>query len=151
MNQGDPKIDDLLQRNVQRQLETFDWDRLSARLSGRLDRIEHQRLSPRRQWPAAAAAAIILLAIVLGGTVWRWEARMHGHPDVMQQIMAGVLDAGPLGDPISRTDNLVASTDPQAILLPQQAQLISGDPLLKPHSLWDQMPASAGYTKERPQ
>ena len=150
MSEENHKIDDLLRRSVQRQLETFDWDRFSAHLSDRLDRIEHQKLSPRRQWPATAAAAIILLAIVLGGTVWQWRARPQGHPGVLQQIMAGVLDAGPLGDPISKADNLVASTDPGAILLTQYTHLSCSDPLLRPHSPWDQMPASAGYTKERP-
>ncbi len=150
MNEEAHKIDDLLRRNVRRQLETFDWDQLNARLSDRLDRIGHQRLSPKRQWSPMATAAIILLAVVSGGVIWQWRAR-PSHPSVLQQIMAGVLDAGPLGDPVSKADNLVVSTDPGTILLTQHVHLISGDPLLRPHSLWDQMPVSAGRTeKERP-
>jgi len=151
MSEENHKLDDLLRRDVQRRLETFDWDQLNARFSGRLEQIECQRLSTRHQWFAMAAAAAILLAIVLGGAVWRWRARSQDHPSVLQQIMAGALDAGPLSSPMNRTDNLVASTDPGAILLAQHMHLVCSDPLLRPHSLWDQIPTSTGYTKERPQ
>ena len=147
MSEENHKIDDLLRRDVHRQLETFDWNRFNAHLSDRLERTERRRLLPRRPWPAMAAAAVILLAIMLGGAVWRWRARAQDHPNVLQQVMAGALDAGPLSDLTSRTDNLVASADPGAILLAQHVV----DPLLRPHSLWDQIPASTGDTKEKPQ
>ncbi len=151
MSEENHKIDDLLRQDIQRQLERFDWDQFSAHVSNRLDPIEHRRLSPRRLWPTVAAAAIILLVVTLGGAVWQWGVRPQDHPGVLQQIMAGVVDAGPLGDSIGKTDNLVANTDPEAILLTQHTRAIRGDPLLQPHSLWDQMPVSADYQKERPQ
>ena len=49
MSEENHKIDDLLRRDVHRQLEAFDWDRFNAHLSDRLERIERPRLSPRRQ------------------------------------------------------------------------------------------------------
>lgn len=148
MSEENHDIDVLLRRNVDRQLETFDWDELSGRISDRLEQAECKRLSPRHRWPVMAAAAVLALALVSSVAVWRWGPRPGREPGLLQQIMAGALDAGPLDAPTSTADDLIAGTDPETILLTSHVHLVCGDPLVRPHSPWDQMPASTGHVKE---
>jgi len=80
-----------------------------------------------------------MLLIVMS---YRWVS-----PDkslsILEQIAAGRLDAGPLEPATNRIDNLIADTSPRTILLTEQTHVICSDPLLMPHSIWEQEPMSA--------
>ena len=153
MNIESRDIDDLLRRNAERQLRDFDWDQLRARISGRLGRTASPAVFRHRVWffriaPAAVAAAAVVLLTVL----FYWRAGPDRSPSLLEQVTAGRLDAGPLGPVMSRNDGLIADTSPRTVLLMGQAHLVCSDPLLRPHSVWEQepMPVSAdAHMKEK--
>lgn len=72
MKDKNEQIDLLLERNTTEQLETVDWDRLNAAISGCLDQAR-QRKTSGIGWPTvfkiaaglAAAAAIVLVAVMV--------------------------------------------------------------------------------------
>jgi hypothetical protein len=143
MSVEDRDIDDLLRGNVKRQLRDFDWDRLHAGISGQLGRTAGPATFRHRVWLfriASVVAAVVLLTILL----WR-PASSDRSPSLLEQIIAGKLDAGPLGPAMSRADHLTADTSPRTVLLMGQTHRVCSDPLLRPHSVWEQepMPASA--------
>ena len=45
MNNNEDKLDDLLKRNITKQLADIDWDDLNAAISGRLDKVHQTRKS----------------------------------------------------------------------------------------------------------
>jgi hypothetical protein len=72
MKNENEQIDLLLERNTTEQLETVDWDRLNAAISGRLDQVrQHKTLWTCRPTAfkiaagLAAATAIVLLAVMV--------------------------------------------------------------------------------------
>lgn len=151
MSVEDRDIDDLLRGNVERQLRDFDWNRLHAGISGRLGRAARPATFGHRAWLfriASAVAAVVLLTVLL----WR-PASPDRSPSLLEQITAGKLAAGPLGPAISRADRLIADTSPRTVLLMGQAHRVCNDPLLRPHSVWEQEPmpisANARVEKER--
>lgn len=146
MSNENRDIDALLRHNAEQQLEGFDWDRLGARISSRLGRTT----SPAAfQWRAllvrTVSAAVAVVAVALLTVRFFCWASPDRSPSILEQIGAGKLHAGPLGPAMGETDSLIADTSPRTILLAGQTHLICSDPLLRPHSVWDQepMPASA--------
>ena len=144
MSIEDRDIDDLLRGNTERQLRDFDWDQLRARISGRLGRTTSPATFRYRAWffrmasAAGAVAAVVLLTIL-----FCWRASPDRSLSLLEQITAGRLDAGPLGPAMGRTDHLIADASPRTVLLTGQTHLVCSDPLLMPHSVWEQEPMSA--------
>jgi len=73
MNKKKDKIDDLLKRNVTKQLAGFDWDDLNAAISGRLDKMQQPRKSASGLpvWfkiSAVTAAAAVLIIVMIVST-----------------------------------------------------------------------------------
>lgn len=72
MKDKNEQIDLLFERNTTEQLETVDWDRLNAAISGRLDQAR-QRKTSGIGWPTifkiaaglSAAAAIVLVVVMV--------------------------------------------------------------------------------------
>ncbi len=146
MSNENRDIDALLRHNAEQQLEGFDWDRLGARISSRLGRttspaaLRRRVLLVRTASAAVAVAAVVLLTVMFYRGPWPDRSS-----SILEQIAAGKLYDGPLGPAMGETDSLIADTSPRTILLAGQTHLICSDPLLRPHSVWDQepMPASA--------
>jgi len=123
----DRDVDELVRRNVERQLAGFDWDRqrrtvmhrLEAGRAGKLRRIIAVRVA------AGAAAVLVLVAGYVGISL------LHG-PD--HNAAETTVSSEP-----TESDALLASTDPATILLTGPMRLlVSNDPTLAPHSVWDQ-------------
>jgi hypothetical protein len=146
MSDENRDIDALLRHNAEQQLEGFDWDRLGARISSRLGRTTSPAIFHRRAMLVRmASAAVVVAAIVLLIVVFYGWLVPDKSPSILEQIATGTLHAGALGPALGETDSLIADTSPRTILLAGQTHLICSDPLLRPHSVWDQepMPASA--------
>jgi hypothetical protein len=152
MNREDRAIDELLRRHVERQLRDFDWDQLRGRIAGRLGRTTGRAPFRPRAWSfriVSAAAAVAAVALVTA--LFCWRSSPNRSPSLLEQITAGRVDAGPLGPALDRTDYLIADTSPRTVLLTGQTHLVCSDPLLRPHSVWEQepMPTAAAHIKEK--
>jgi hypothetical protein len=80
----------------------------------------------------AAALAIAVIGLLVVGEIHR---DLHKARPVTQIAQ---LDFGPPVPPGADVARLRVETDPKTILLTQEAHLISNDPLLRPHSIWQQ-------------
>lgn len=126
----DRDVDELLRRNAERQLAGFDRDRQRQMVTHRLETARVQR--PRRviaiRVVAGAAAVLVLMAGYVG----------------MSLLLAPARSAtGPTEPPVTKasaeSDPLLASTDPTTILMTGPMRLLAlNDPMLTPHSWWDQ-------------
>jgi len=130
MSNNDRDIDILLQRNAERQLESFDWDRQRQTVMQRLaeTRIEKPgRVSAIRL--AVGIAAVLALAV---GYLCLSLLLRTRRDDTAPIVVTAVHQS--IGD-----DSLLASTDPTTILLsgPMRWRVLN-DPMLTPHSAWDQ-------------
>jgi hypothetical protein len=130
MSRDDRDIDGLLRQNLKRQLEGFDWD-------GQRQAVTHRLAAPRVQrshWVVAirvAAGAAALLALAVGYLGLSSLQGTRPYAPAPRQAMALHASTG--------ADALLASTDATTILLTGSARwLVLNDPLLAPHSLWDQ-------------
>jgi hypothetical protein len=124
----DCDIDELLRRNAERQLEDFDWDRQRQVVMQRLAAPPARRqVVVGIRVVAAAAAVLMLIAGYVLVSLLTGTGREATAP--IETRVAGSIE----GDP------LLASTDATTILLTGSARLLTlNDPMLKPHSLWDQ-------------
>ncbi len=136
------KIELLLEHNADEQLKKVDWDELNSAISTKLDEAQKDKASVRKHpivfkiaAGIAATAAVILVTLVIYSKVLPSESQ-----SILKQIETGALNTGQLGSRVDETDGLLASTDPKMILLTGELHLISNDPLLAPHSVWDQEP-----------
>ena len=130
MSENDREIDILLRRNVQRQLAGFDWDRQRQTVMHRLAarRIPKPRMAVTIK-VAVGVAAILMLAV---GYLCLTSLKGTG-PDA-----ARPREATAIRDAVGH-DSLLASVDPTMILLTGPMRLlILNDPMLTPHSLWEQ-------------
>ncbi len=130
MSNKDRDIDVLLRRNVERQLEGFDWDRQRQTVVQRLTPPQIQKLRRVSAIRIAAGVAVILTLVVgyMGMSLLKGPGRNAGAP---MAVMALSESAG--------GDSLLACTDPTMILLTGSARwLVLNDPMLTPHSPWDQ-------------
>lgn len=124
----DRDIDALLRRHVEQQLAGFDWD-------GQRHTLMHQlasdwaRRTGRRIPRKIIAGAVLMLAT---GCVCMILV------NVVDRDATGPIETTAAHEPVEG-DPLVASTDPTTILLRGPARLlVCNDPMLAPHSLWDQ-------------
>jgi hypothetical protein len=135
MNTENRNLDDLLRRNAEQQLGDFDWDRQRETVLGRLAATparEGRSGGPFRRVVVRAAVGVAAVLVLAVGFLcyWRFHAAGPGAiqpgktPTVGQSVAA---------------DDLLASTDPETILLSGPMRLLAAnDPLLSPHSVWDQ-------------
>ena len=82
----------------------------------------------------AAGVLVIIVAVSL------WRAGRPHSGTLLEQIQAGQLDAGPVSPTDPAGDRLLPQTDPPDLLLTTHIQALTSDPLLRPHSVWDQDP-----------
>lgn len=72
MKNKEQKIDSLLDKNVNEQLAGFDWDKLNAAISSRLDQVDQRQTSKiayarifKVAAGIAAAAAVVFIAVII--------------------------------------------------------------------------------------
>jgi hypothetical protein len=137
MSEDNHGVDGMLRENAEGQLADFEWDRLQTTI---LSRLEGARRRARQREEVSRK-------IVAGGIVTAAAAVVLGTGYVCTRFY-GVASRGP-GTPTKPTaahdladsDELLASTDPETILLTGRIGLLAlNDPLLAPHSVWDQQP-----------
>ncbi|MEN6424290.1 MAG: hypothetical protein ABFE13_02930 [Phycisphaerales bacterium] len=126
----DRDVDGLLRRNAERQLAGFDWDRQRRTVMQHLAATQDRK--PRRgigiRIASGVAAGLVLAAGYLGMSLLGGTGR-----DAMEPIETTTVRESVEDDP------LLASTDPATILMAGSMRLlVSNDPMLAPHSLWDQ-------------
>lgn len=73
MNKKKDKLDDLLKRNITKQLADIDWDDLNAAISGRLDKMQQTRqyafgLPVWFKISAVTAAAAVLIIVMIASS-----------------------------------------------------------------------------------
>jgi hypothetical protein len=91
-------------------------------------------LSPRVLMRVSLAAALVIAVIgLLLGVIPRQDFRKISPVSSLAH-----LDYGPSVPPGANVAQLRVETDPKTILLTQEAHLVSDDPLLRPHSIWQQ-------------
>lgn len=153
MKEKKEKIDLLFERNAAEQLAGVDWDGLNRAISGRLDQADQRKTSAMRYRriiksaaALAAAAAVILIAVMVNSRVLLKKGQ-----DAVELVKTVAPDTKPTGRLTDKTDTLLAKTDPKTILLTGELHFLSNDPLLRPHSVWDQKPVCKifnNYEKE---
>ena len=131
MSDKERDIDRLLDKLADRTLQGFDWDRLHlsivSRLTGAVRR--GRQVSRFHVASVVTTAALLLLGTVLIchylGPSW------YRRTEPTETTSNGTT---------SEADPLLACTDPD-VILPRGAlrMLVSNDPTLVPHSLWQQM------------
>ncbi len=121
-------IEGLLRRNTERQLAGFDRDRPRRAVMDRLADSGTQNAGRRIPLRIAAAAVFMLALGYIGMSLL----------DVRRRDAAGPVETAAVDESV-KSDRLLASTDPMTIFLTGPARLVvSNDPMLAPHSLWDQ-------------
>ena len=134
MNAPYRDIDELLQDHTDQQLETVGWEGLHARIDQHIAEVTQDSI-PRIQWMRLTAAAAVVVLIIGLALMWFPPRRPSS---ILEQIQLGVIDTGPMdrGEPTG--DALLASVDPLSILCLENVHVLTSDPLLQPHSVWDQ-------------
>ena len=142
MKEKQQDIDILLERNTAEQLSKVDWDKLQAAISARLDKSDQSESSTQKYQVIfkmaagfVAAAAVVFVAIILVNKILPEKLQ-----DTVSHVETVVLNASRSNTLGIQTDKLLADTDPKTILLTGQLHLFSNDPLLRPHSVWEQKP-----------
>lgn len=127
MRQDDCDVDKMLRENAEGQLADFDWDRLHAGILTSLTGARRVARVSRKMVVGGLVAAAAVVVVV-------------GY--VCVQLLEGTGPVEPtVADAPADSDDLVASTDPETILLTGQMRLLAwNDPALALHSLWDQQP-----------
>ena len=137
MKNKDNKLDELLENNTQQQLQKIDWERLNKSI---VEKIETARQHPFGQTKRiyklkiASVAAVAACLVISFSLVFRFTFNKQ---DNTGQIAGSDMAAGVLPE-----DSLLASTNPDLILLTGKLHFLENDPLLKPHSIWQQQNVS---------
>jgi hypothetical protein len=135
MNTENRNLDGLLRRNAERQLRDFDWDRLRATVLGRVvvtSAREGRSGGLFRRVIARAVVGVAAALILVVGYLGYLRVHTVG-PEATRPSEI------PTTGEFAGDDGLLASTDPETILLSGPTRLLAAnDPLLSPHSVWDQ-------------
>ncbi len=130
MSNDDSDLDALLRQNAQRQLQSFDWHRQRQEVMRHLAASGIRK--PHRVVAIRVAVGVAALLMVVVGYTCVGFLQSTG-PDVAAPMTATVSPASSGGD------SLLASTDATTILLtgPMRGRVLN-DPMLTPHSSWQQ-------------
>jgi hypothetical protein len=90
--------------------------------------------APKRLARAALVATVVIAAVTL--ILIQFLAYDLDEATILSR--AEKFDFGPPVPPGGEAATLLMKTDPKTILLTEEVHLISNDPLLRPHSLWEQ-------------
>ena len=124
------KLDLLIKRNAEQQLDRVDWQKLNATISSRLNKAGKTTALSLFVFKVAAAAAVIVVVLLVAKFLFV-ERPVQTPEKVSLSTITMTSSPG---------NNLIARTDPETILLTGQYHIVSNDELLKPHSVWAQKP-----------
>ncbi len=134
MNTENQNIDGLLRCNAERQLRDFDWDRLRETVLGRVAAPCARQGRSGGPFSRVIAGAVGVAAVLMLTVGYLCYTRFH-----MVGPGATRPSETPAAGESAADDALLASTDPGPILLTGRMRLLAAnDPLLSPHSVWDQ-------------
>ena len=130
-------IESLLKNHVDQQMQAVNWDRMRDKVDRGIAQAV-QREPWRASWYGMVAAAAVIVLVVGGAFVYRDYFQERS---LLDRIQAGVIGAGPMEGtdlPKPTEDALLACMDPSTILCAENVHVLTSDPLLQPHSVWDQ-------------